>query len=80
LGRNKIIIPIVQAGIIGDISFLQTFPQVFTFSPLDSPGKVEAQVVEYLRQQQLSKERQQAIGALVAIGLGLLLLSGLSKE
>src|SRR5713226_3843425 len=79
LGKGKIIVPIVKAG-IGDASFLKSFPRVFEFSPWDNPGRVESEVVEFLRQQKLSKEAQRAVGALVAIGLGLLLLSSAAKE
>ncbi len=79
LGRKKLIIPIVQTG-VQDHSFLKNFPRVFSFSPWDNPGAVESQVVEFLKQQKVSKESQQAIGALVAIGVGLLLLLGLPQK
>jgi hypothetical protein len=51
------------------------FQQVFTFSPWDNPGTVESQIVEFLKGQQLTKDKQQTIGALAALGLGLLVLS-----
>jgi hypothetical protein len=34
------------------------FPQVFTFSPWDNPGTVESQIVEFLKGQQLTKDKQ----------------------
>ena len=37
-------------------------------------------IVEFLKRQQISKEKQQAIWALAAVGLGLLLLFSLNKE
>lgn len=78
-GKAKLIIPIVQSTIADD-EFLRKFPHVFIFSPADAPGKTESEVVDFLRQQQLGKQRQQAVGALIAIGLGLLLLSGISNK
>ncbi len=57
-----------------------SFPCVFTFSPADNLGKLETEVVEFLKLQQLSKEKQQAMGALVAVGVGLLLLFSLSEK
>jgi len=44
------------------------------------PGRLESEILEFLRQQKLNKENRQALGALIAIGMGLLLLSGLAKE
>jgi hypothetical protein len=36
--------------------------------------------VEFLKEQQLTKDKQQTIGALTALGLGLLVLFSLTKE
>jgi nucleoside 2-deoxyribosyltransferase len=79
LGKGKPVIPIVQAG-VRDGSLLSMFPQVFVYSPAGNTGEVESQIIEFLKQWKLSKENQQAITALVAVGLGMLLLSGLSKK
>lgn len=79
LERNRLVIPIVQAG-MEDQPFFKQFPQVFPYSGWDSPGNLEAQVVEFLKHRKLSKEKQQAIGGLVAIGLGLLYLLALPKK
>ncbi|PYT29344.1 MAG: hypothetical protein DMG57_12005 [Acidobacteria bacterium] len=79
LERRKVVIPIVRSDLV-DQSLLAQFPRVFTFSPWDNPGKVENDIVEFLKQQQLTKEKQQVIGALAALGLGLLVLFALNKE
>jgi|SRR5690348_9718392 nucleoside 2-deoxyribosyltransferase len=80
LGKEKLIIPLVEQG-VGDHSFLKKFRPLFTFSRFDgNPGQLESRVLEFLKQQKLDKESRQALGAILAIGLGLLLLSGLAKE
>lgn len=79
LAQKKTVVPIVRSDFVGH-PLLAQFPRLFTFSPADNPGKLETEVVEFLRQQQLSKEKQQAMGALVAVGLGLLLLYSLSEN
>lgn len=79
LAKNKLVIPIVHSDIT-DHALLAQFPRVFTFFPWDNPGKLEGDIVEFLKQQRLSKEKTQAIGALVALGIGLLLLFSLSEK
>jgi hypothetical protein len=79
LEKRKLVIPIVHSGVQAHALPAQ-FPQVFYFSPLDNPGAVETQIVEFLKKQQLAKDKQTAIGALAAVGLGLLLLFSLSKQ
>jgi hypothetical protein len=82
VARRKLVIPIVLSDLASP-SFLAQFPRVFKFSPWDNPGAVETQIVEFLKDQQLtklSKEKQQTIGALAALGLGLLVLFSLNKE
>jgi hypothetical protein len=79
LEKRKLIIPIVRYDLVGH-PLLAQFPRVFIFTPWDNPGTVETEIVEYLKQQQLTKEGQQALGALAALGLGLLLLVSLNKE
>jgi nucleoside 2-deoxyribosyltransferase len=80
LGLGKVIIPIVEQG-VHEPSFLKRFPRVFTFSRLNGdPGRLESEVLQFLREQKLNKENRQAVGALVAIGAGLLLLSALAKD
>jgi hypothetical protein len=79
LERRKLVIPIVRTDLAGH-PLLSRFPRVFTFSPWDNPGTVETQIVEFLKEQQMTKEKQQTIGALAALGLGLIVLFSLNKE
>jgi TIR domain-containing protein len=79
LKRQKLVIPIVRTDLAGH-PLLAGFPRVFTFSPWDNPGPVESQIVEFLKEQKLTKDNQQTIGALTALGLGLLVLFSLNKE
>jgi hypothetical protein len=77
--QRKLVIPIVRTDLAGH-PLLARFPRLFTFSPSDNPGTVETQIVEFLRTQQLTKDKQQTIGALAALGLGLIVLFSLNKE
>jgi hypothetical protein len=79
LKRQKLVIPIVRTDLAGH-PLLAGFPRLFTFSPWDNPGVVESQIVEFLKEQKLTKEKQQTIGALAALGLGLIVLFSLNKE
>ncbi|SPE43236.1 hypothetical protein SBA3_860005 [Candidatus Sulfopaludibacter sp. SbA3] len=79
LERKKLVIPIVRTD-SADNPLLAQFPRIFTFSPWDNPGAVETQIVEFFKEQQMTKEKQQAIGALAALGLGLIVLFSLNKE
>ena len=73
LQKRKLVIPIVQEG-IGPAPFLKGFPRVFRFSSWENQGRVENEVVDFLKQQkQIDKQNQEAIGVLVAVGLGLFL-------
>ena len=78
LSMRKVVVPILQEG-VAQPAFLKKFPRTFKFSPWNT-GEVEAQVVEFLKTQKISKDNQQAVGALVAIGLGLFLLVALAKK
>lgn len=79
LEHGKLVIPIVRTDLAGH-PFLAKFPRVFKFSPWENPGTVETQIVEFLKEQQLSKDHKQTIGALAALGLGLIVLFSLNKE
>jgi nucleoside 2-deoxyribosyltransferase len=79
LEHRKLVIPIVRTDLAGH-PLLSRFPRVFTFSPWDNPGTVETQIVEFLKEQQMTKEKQQTVGALAALGLGLIVLFSLNKE
>jgi len=77
LTQGRVVIPILPEG-MSSPAFLNQQP-TFRFSPLDA-GRVEAEVIQFLKQQHFSKQKQQAVGALVAIGLGLLVLSAVSEK
>jgi len=79
LERQKLVIPIVHTD-LAHHPLLAQFPRVFWFSPEDNPGAVETQIVEFLRERQVTKSNQQAMGALAALGLGLIVLFSLKKE
>jgi TIR domain len=79
LERGKLVIPIVRTDLAGH-PFLARFPRIFMFAPWDNPGAVETQIVEFLREQRLTKDKQQTIGALASLGLGLIVLFALNKE
>jgi hypothetical protein len=77
LRQKKPTIPLLLEGIPQPAFLIGS--QVFEFSP-SNPGVAEMHIVEFLEQQRISKERQQAIGALVGIGLGLLTLAAISEK
>jgi hypothetical protein len=79
LDHRKLVIPIVRTDLAGH-PLLARFPKVFTFSPWENPGTVESEIVEFLKDKQLTKGNQQTIGALTALGLSLLVLFALNKE
>jgi nucleoside 2-deoxyribosyltransferase len=79
LAKRKLVIPIVHSD-LANHPLVAQFPRVFTFSPWENPGKLEGEVVEFLKAQHLSKEKRQAAGALVAAGLALLLLFALAEK
>ena len=79
LERNKLVIPIVRTDLAGH-PLLARFPRTFTFSPWENPGEVETQIVEFLKEKQLTKDKQQTLGALAALGLGLLVLFSMNRE
>ena len=79
LDRGKLVVPIVGADLAGS-TFLAQFPRVFQFAPWDNPGAVETQIVEFLKEQHVSKSGLQAVSALAALGLGLMVLFSMSKE
>lgn len=78
LEKRKLVIPIVRSE-VADRALLSRFPRVFTFSPGDNPGKVETEIVEFLKGWRITKEKQQTILGLAALGLGLLVLFSLDK-
>ncbi len=79
LDRQKLVIPIVRTELAGH-PLLARFPRIFQFSPSDNHGTVETQIVNFLKEQQVTRESQQTIGALAALGLGLIVLFSLGKD
>ena len=79
LEKHKLVIPIVRSD-VENHPLLAQFPRVFTFSPWDNPGAIETQIVEFLKEQKVARDKQQAIGALAAVGIGLLVLFSLSSK
>jgi hypothetical protein len=79
LSSTKLIVPIVQEG-VANSKYYTKFPRVFWFSPLESPGRIESEIAEFLKNQELSKEEQQTLGAVVTIGVGMLLLYAVSRD
>lgn len=77
LARNKLIIPIVREGIALPPA-LEKHP-VFQLNPWNT-GEVETNIVEYLKQQELSRERVQSIATIVLAGLGVFLLASLAEK
>ena len=88
LGRavrlSKTVVPIVQKGlerlpVLEDLRQKTSTP-TFILSAQDGPGKVEWEVVEYLKKQPLSEQEQRALGALVALAVGQILLFSLAEK
>ncbi len=77
LAKDKLIVPVIQEGIVLPAA-LRKHP-VFQFSPWNT-GDVEAQVVEFLKKQELNKKTVQSIAALVLAGLGVFLLAALAEK
>lgn len=81
---SKTVVPIVQKGLEA-LPLLEDFRQqtstpTFILSPQDGPGKVEGKVVEFLKKQPLSVPKQRALGALVALAVGQILLFSLAEK
>jgi hypothetical protein len=78
LTKKKLIVPILQEH-MAQPAFLKKFPQTFQFNSWNR-AQIEAAVVDFLKHQRLSKDRQQTLGALIAIGLGLVALLALAEK
>jgi TIR domain len=78
LSKQKVIVPLVEESVRVPPIFGKH--RVFRFVSGEASGDLESKVVEFLKEQQVNKERRQAVGAVVAIGLGLFALSALSQE
>lgn len=78
LTKKKLIVPLLQEH-MAQSAFLKKFPQTFQFNSWNR-AQVEANVVDFLKHQRLSKDKQQTLGALIAIGLGLVALLALAEK
>jgi|SRR5271155_4363511 len=79
LETHKLIVPLVERS-VAHSQLNKKLPQVFYFTQNEPPGRLEAQVIEFLKQQQFKKEARQQLGAVIAIGLGLFALSALTHD
>lgn len=77
LKRHKLIIPVIREGVV--LPAVLRKHTVFQFSPWNT-GEVEAKIVEFLKQRQISKKNVQSIAALVLAGLGVFLLAALAEK
>jgi hypothetical protein len=78
LMQGRLVIPIVEEAVTLNPEI--AFGRVFQFSRHQLPGEIESQVVEFLKQQKVSKENQELVGGLVSVGLGMLLLAAFTKK
>jgi hypothetical protein len=77
LSRSIPVLAIVQEGI--KIPPALDALAVFRFSP-GSSGRAEAEVMEFLKKQELSKEDLQSMAAFISAGLGVFLLAALAEK
>ncbi|HXU21849.1 MAG TPA: toll/interleukin-1 receptor domain-containing protein [Verrucomicrobiae bacterium] len=79
LQKNKLIVPLIEKSVPFPPIF-KKLPQVFSFTQGEPPGRLESEVVQFLKEQQFKKEAGQQLGAVIAIGLGLLALAALAQD
>lgn len=77
LAQGKLIVPVVREGIALPQALGKV--RVFQFSPWNT-GEVEAEVVDFLKHKELSKQNLQSMAAIVMAGLGVFLLSALAEK
>ena len=77
LSRGKLVVPVIREGVTVPAA-LRKLP-VFYFSPWNS-GQAESKVIEFLRQQKVSKENLQSLAAFILAGLGVFLLVALAEK
>lgn len=80
---QKPIIPIIEKGLVNDAlarSLSGKGVPLFVLSSDGNGGQVEKEVAQFLEKRNLSKEIRQAVSGLVALAVGLLLLSAVSSE
>lgn len=79
LQRSKVIIPLVERSVALPALF-NSLPKVFYFNQGEPPGRLESEVLAFLKEQQISKDKRQALGAVIAVGLGLLVMAALNQD
>jgi nucleoside 2-deoxyribosyltransferase len=77
LSKRKLIVPVVKEGITIPPA-LERLP-IFYFSLWNS-AQAEAQVIEFLKMQKVSKENLQSMAAFILAGLGVFLLAALAEK
>jgi len=77
LSKGKLIVPFVKEGVVIP-SALGKLP-IFYFSPWNS-AQAEAQVIEFLKMQKVSKENLQSMAAFILAGLGVFLWAAHSEK
>ena len=83
LTLKKLVIPIVEEDLKDDKlvrSLVKSGVPSFFFPPGGNGGGVETEVARFLEKHNLSKEKRQAIGGLVALADGLLTLNAVSNK
>ena len=83
LRLKKLVIPIVEASLQDDKligRLAKAHVPSFVFSPEEDGGEVERGVAKLLSKRKASEEERRAVGGLVALAVGLLLLSAVSNE
>ncbi len=75
--RGKVLIPIVSPGVPAQ-AYAQ-FPEVFVVDP-SNPSDVERRIVDYLSKKQSSEATRNALVALSALAVAVLLLGSLASE
>jgi nucleoside 2-deoxyribosyltransferase len=83
LALEKLVIPIVEEDVRDDKlvrSLVKSGVPSFFFPPGGNGGGVETEVARVLEKHNLSKEKRQAIGGLVALADGLLTLNAVSNK
>ena len=80
LEREKLVIPIVRTDLAGNPLLAAVSAGLYLLSVGQSRRQSRPRSWSSSKSKQLTKEKQQTIGALAALGLGLLVLFSLNKE
>lgn len=77
LSKGKLIVPVVRVGVTVPPALKAL--RMFQFSPWNS-GQTEAEIVEFLKQQELGKKNLQSLAVFILAGLGVFLMAALSEK